>query len=64
MVKFHFITITKKLDTTATGIDVNGTVTATEFDGLLETGTAFKVGANDSSDSVNDYIFLTVLIVS
>ena len=48
----------KKLDTTATGIDVNGTVTATEFDGLLETGTAFKVGAwYDSSDSVNRLYF-------
>ena len=34
-----------KLETASTGVTVTGNATATEFDGLLSTGSAFKTGA-------------------
>ena len=44
----------KKLDTTSTGIDVNGTVTATSFDGILASGISLESnGWHTTSDSVN-----------
>ena len=44
---------TKKLETTATGATVTGTLAATTLDGLLDTGAALKVGAwyNDNGTS-------------
>ena len=35
----------KKFETTSSGVSVTGTTSATTFDGLLETGSALKVGA-------------------
>ena len=48
----------KKLDTTSTGIDVNGTVTATSFDGILASGISLESnGWHTTSDSVNRLYF-------
>ncbi len=50
----------KKLDTTATGIDVNGNVTATEFDGILQGGISLKHNAwhqDDGSTNKNRLYF-------
>jgi hypothetical protein len=48
----------KKLDTTSTGIDVNGTVTATSFDGILASGISLESnGWHQTSDSVNRLYF-------
>ncbi len=43
----------EKLATGSGGVDITGTATATEFDGLLSTGVAFKTGAWYSDNAGN-----------